>query len=138
VIFKQNYTARAPLVLAVVALLTTAGCARKNSSEAVEAAIENHLRANSHLMLNSFTTHFESVDVNGNQATAVVKYASKNLPQLAVHVRYTLKLDHGQWLVTSSSTDAGSLSNPGNPHAGTALDQGSPPKRGLPPPVPSH
>jgi hypothetical protein len=123
-----------------IAILSVAGfasCARTNSKLAVEAAIQKHLHANAHLMLNSFTTRFENVTVTGDTANAVVKYQSKDLPRLAVHVRYTLKLDHGQWQVMASSTDAFDRSNPANPHAGTTLDQ-TPPPQNMPGPIASH
>ncbi len=130
--------ARMSFILVMAAAIGLVGCSRENSTQAVKAAIQNHLHANPHLMLNSFTTDFETVRVTGDRANALVKYQSRNLPGLAVHVRYSLKLSHGQWMVLKASTDSGELSNPSNPHAGSTLDQVSPQQRGLPPPIASH
>jgi hypothetical protein len=123
--------------LAAVLVVSAAGCARRDPRGAVEAAIEKHLHENPHLMLNSFTTQFQNVAINGDTANAVVKYQSKSMPKLAVHVRYTLKMDHGQWQVVSSSTDAFGRANPANPHASTTLDQ-APMPQSVPGPVASH
>lgn len=128
---------RFSIVLAILCALAIAGCARINSHRAVEAAIQKHLRENQHLMLNKFTTRFQGVEVKGNTASAIVKYQSKEMPKLVVHVRYTLKLDRGEWQVVSSSTDAFDRSNPANPHSGATLDQ-SPPPQTMPGPIASH
>lgn len=122
--------------LVILSVAVFASCARTNSKAAVEAAVQNHLHENAHLMLNSFTTQFESVAVKGDTANALVKYQSKQVPRLAVHVQYNLKLDHGRWQVISSSTDALDRTNPANPHAG-ALDQ-MPPPQSMPGPIASH
>jgi hypothetical protein len=114
-----------------------ASCARTNSKMAVESAIQNHLHENAHLMLNSFKTRFEDVTVKGETANALVRYQSKELPRLVVHVRYVLRLEQGQWRVITSSTDAFDRTNPANPHAGAQLDQMAPPQS-LPGPVASH
>ena len=125
------------LCLAIVSVAALMGCRKTNPSAAVEAAVQSHLKQNSHLMLNSFSTHFEKINVNGDTAEALVKYQSKNVPNLAVRVSYGLKKINGQWQVISSSSAGGQTTNPANPHAGTALDQ-TPPPHDLPGPVPSH
>ena len=125
------------LYIAIVSLAGSASCSRAHSKAAVETAILRHLHQNAHLMLNSFTTRFEGVSVKGDTADALVRYQSKALPRLAVNVRYTLKLEYGQWQVISSSTDAFARNNPANPHAGTPLDQ-MPPPQSMPAPIPSH
>jgi hypothetical protein len=136
--FPRKTSMRRPcLFITVLSLAALAGCARRNSKTAVERAIQKHLHENTNVMLNTFITQFESVSAKGDTANAIVKYQSKALPRLAVHVRYTLKLDHGEWQVISSSTDAFDRSNPANPHAGTALDQ-MPPPQSMPAPVASH
>jgi hypothetical protein len=125
------------LCITILSLAGFSACARTRSKAAVETAIQKHLHENPHLMLNSFTTRFEDVSVKGNTASAVVKYQSTTLPRLEVHVRYALKLEHRQWQVVSSSTDALDRTNPANPHAGATLDQ-MPPPQSMPGPVASH
>jgi hypothetical protein len=125
------------LFIALLSVVGFASCARTNSKMVVESAIQKHLHENAHLMLNSFTTHFEAVNVKGDTANALVKYQSKQLPRLAVRVRYVLKLEQGQWQVITSSTDAFNRTDPANPHAGPRLDQMSAPKD-MPGPVASH
>jgi hypothetical protein len=125
------------LCIAILSVAGFASCARTNSKMAVETAIQKHLHENAHLMLNSFTTRFEDVTVKGDTANALVRYQSKELPRLVVHVRYVLKLEQGQWQVITSSTDAFNRTNPANPHAGARLDQMAPPQS-MPGPVASH
>jgi hypothetical protein len=125
------------IILIVLCALAAASCSHAHSKSAVEAAIENHLHANPHLVSDSFSTHFESISVHGDTAAALVKYQSKAVPSLAVNVHYTLKLEQGRWQVISSSTDALGRTNPANPHAGTALDQAPPPQT-MPGPIASH
>lgn len=128
---------RLSLYSAILSIAVFASCAKTHSKAAVETAIQKHLHENTNVMLNTFKTQFENVSVKGNTATALVKYQSKALPRLAVHVRYTLKLEHGQWQVISSSTDAFDRGNPANPHESTTLDQ-MPPPQSMPAPVASH
>lgn len=121
----------------VLSLMGIAGCRRTNQNAAVEAAIQEHLKHNAHLMLNSFTTHFVRVSVSGDMAQALVKYDSKNVPNLSVQVDYGMKKINGKWRVVSSSSTGGQMTNPSNPHAGATLDQ-TPPPQGSPGPVASH
>lgn len=131
---------------AVVLILGAVACSRTNSKASVEAAIEQHLNRNPHLMLNSFSTHYQRVTLTGDDAQALVKFQSKSNPALSVSVSYTLKKINGQWQVISSSSVNGQVSNPANPHAGVSLDQMQPPQsapaesapHGTPAPVPSH
>ncbi|HEV2499264.1 MAG TPA: hypothetical protein VGY31_06770 [Terriglobia bacterium] len=124
--------------VAIVSVIGAFGCRKTDSKAAVEAAVQNHLNHNSHLMLNSFTTHFETVTVKGDTAQALVKYESKNVPNLAVQVSYGLKKVNGGWQVVSSSSAGGQMTNPANPHQGVTLDQTPPPGSQPPAPVPSH
>jgi len=122
-----------------LAVIGVVSCHRTNSKAAIQAAIEDHLHHNSHLMLNSFTTHFENITQNGDTARALVKYQSKNLPNVAVEVSYGLKKINGRWQVVSSSSAGGQMTNPGNPHE--SLDQESSPGSatpGAPGPIASH
>lgn len=133
--------------VAVVFVLGAAACSRTNSKASVEAAIQQHLNRNPHLMLNSFSTHYQRVTLTGDEASALVKFQSKSNPALSVAVNYTLKKINGQWQVISSSSVNGQVSNPANPHAGVSMDQMPPPSsapaegaspHGSPAPVPSH
>jgi hypothetical protein len=125
------------LYFAILGVVAFANCANTRSTNAVETAIQKHLHENTNVMLNTFTTKFENVSINGDTANALVKYQSKALPRLAVHVRYVLRLESGAWQVISSSTDAFNRSDPANPHGGTTLDQ-MPPPQSMPGPVASH
>ncbi|MGH9447384.1 MAG: hypothetical protein ACRD3O_16860 [Terriglobia bacterium] len=125
------------IIFIVLCAGAVASCSRMHSKSAVEAAIEDRLHANPHLMSDSFSTHFEKVGVNGNTAVALVRYQSKAMPKLAVDVHYTLKLKQGHWQVVSRSTDAGVRASPANPHAGARLDQ-MPPPQSTPAPIASH
>ncbi|HEV2416393.1 MAG TPA: hypothetical protein VGX94_01170 [Terriglobia bacterium] len=124
--------------VAIISVVGVFGCRKTDSKAAVEAAVQEHLDHNSHLMLNSFTTHFEAVTVKGDTAQALVKYESKNVPNLAVQVSYGLKKVNGGWQVVSSSSAGGQMTNPANPHQGVTLDQTPPPGNQPPTPVPSH
>ncbi len=124
---------------AAIVVMGVASCHRMDSKAAIQTAIEDHLHHNSHLMLNTFTTHFENVTQNGDTAQALVKYQSKNLPNVAVEVSYGLKKINGQWQVVSSSSGGGQMTSPGNPHE--KLDQESSPGAaapGAPGPIASH
>lgn len=135
----RKLLARAGIGLACLGLVVAiAGCRRTDSKAAVEAAVQKHLDQNSHLMLNSFTTHFETVTVKGDTAQALVKYSSKNVPNVAVEVDYGLKKINGEWQVVASSSAGGQTANPANPHAGLSLDQAPPPGGQTPAPMPSH
>lgn len=123
---------------AICVVFCITGCRKADSKAAVEAAVQNHLNHNAHLMLNSFTTHFEAVTVQGDTAQALVKYDSKNMPNVAVEVSYVLKRQNGQWQVISSSSAGGQLTNPANPHAGVTMDQTPAPGEKMPAPIPSH
>ena len=135
----RRLLARAGIGIACLVLVTAVfGCHRTDSKAAVEAAVQKHLDQNSHLMLNSFSTHFETVRVKGDLAQALVKYSSKNVPSLAVEVNYGLKKINGEWQVVTSSSAGGQTANPANPHAGLSMDQTSPPGSRTPAPVASH
>jgi hypothetical protein len=130
--------------LAILSVIGLGSCSKMGSKEAVKEAIQKHLHENSHLMLNSFTTQFEKIDVTGDTAEALVRYQSKKLPQLAVLVRYGLKKVDGKWQVISSSSAGGQMTNPANPHEGmgteteTETGTGAAPSGAPPGPIASH
>lgn len=113
----------------VLATVVVAACGRREglrSRQAVQAAIEEHLKQNRQLQLNNMTTEIENVKLQGDTAQAWVKYRSKQSPQLAVQMRYSLRKAGGRWEVTSSSP-AGGMGR--NPHEGT--------DRAMPAPAPA-
>ncbi len=122
--------------LVLLAVLAATECGHVDSKTAVKAAIKKHLNQNQHLILNSFSTHFEAVSIHGDTAQALVKYQSNKLPNVAVEVRYGLKKSGGEWQVVSSSSANGQLSSPSNPHQ--TLDQENLPPPSSLGPVASH
>ncbi len=131
---------RRPYVLLIlIGLAGFVACHKVASKEAVKQAVEKHLHENPHLMLNSFTTHFEKITLKGNTAQALVEYQSKNLPRLAVSVLYELRKVGGEWQVVSSSSAGGQQANPANPHEGAGMGSDTgPTSPSVPVPVPSH
>ena len=130
-------------VLATVAVSCGRGI---NSKSAVERAIETHLERNSGLALNAFTTEISDVKFEGDNAEAVVKFTSKQAPQMSVQVRYTLSKEGDHWLVQSSSAMGGNPHGGGMPQpqdhgARTHEDHGpatTRPRSTEPQPLPSH
>lgn len=125
-----------------VALATLGGCRREiNSKSAVEKAIRTHLERDSNLALNAFTTEISDIKFEGDSATAVVKFKSKQVPDVSVQVRYTLRKDDNQWVVQSSSVNPHGGGTPGgqgtNPHGGLGTPT-TPPPSSQPQPAPSH
>ena len=110
------------------------------SKEAVQGAIETHLKDNPRLSLKSFDTQIESVQFKDNTADALAKFVSKADPNSAVEVRYQLKLDGRLWKVVSSQPVGGQGMGS---HAGQpgSMPMGHPPTsqdQKLPPPEASH
>jgi len=131
----------------VLAMTTSASCNRGiNSRRAVEKAIEAHLERNSSLALNAFTTEISDVKFEGDNAEAVVKFASKQAPHMSVQVRYTLRKEGDHWVVQSSSGMGGNPHGGGMPQsqgqgANSQEDLGLPttrPPSSEPQPKPSH
>jgi hypothetical protein len=125
---------RSGLAFAVVlAIATAASCSRgTNSKSAVERAIEAHLERNSSLALNAFTTEISDVKFQGDSAEAVVKFKSKQAPQMSVQVRYTLSKEGDHWVVQSSSAMGG---NPHGSRMPQSQDQGTQPHEDQGPPT---
>jgi hypothetical protein len=71
--------------------------------QAVERAIQEHLKQNTHLVAGSFRTRIESVTVHGDSADALVRFESKQSAQNFVEVYYGLRLEDGRWEVVRSS-----------------------------------
>ncbi len=139
---------RSVLLCAIgLAIATVASCSRGiNSKSAVEKAIHAHLERNSNLALNAFTTEVASVKFDGNSAEAVVKFKSKQAPDMSVQVQYTLHKEGDHWVVQSSSgmggnPHGGEMPIPSgqgaNPHDGLGVPT-MPPPTSEPQPTPSH
>ncbi len=122
------------LVAGVVsAALLFGACSNSGGSaqeEQVRAAVEAHLKSKGNLALNNMDMQIQSVKVNGETADAQVKFTSKQNPQLAVNVLYSLRRAGDHWEVTSSTPMGGdshqSMGSPGESHgapAGSATPQ---------------
>ena len=91
---------------AVVGLLsltlgTAIACHRVESKASVEEAIQSHLRQQSNLALDRFTTEVQEVKFRGDKAEAVVKFQSKESSELFVRVHYVLHRVGDHWQVES-------------------------------------
>lgn len=125
------------LVAGVVsAALLFAACSRSGSNaqeSQVRAAVEAHLKSKGNLALNNMDMQIQSVKVNGDTADAQVKFTSKQNPQLAVNVLYSLRRAGDHWEVTSSTPMGGdshqSMGSPGQgAPAGAATPQSPQPE----------
>lgn len=99
----------------VFSLAATSSCSKGEglrSKQAVQAAIEEHLKQNRQIQLENFTTEIEEVKLQGDTAEALVKYRSKESPELTVQVRYSLRKTGDHWEVRSSSPAGGQAMNP--------------------------
>jgi hypothetical protein len=115
--------------------LIFSGCGKSpggQSKEAIKAAIEQHLQQRSNVVYNNMTLEIQNVKFEGDRAEADVRFQSKQSPQAAVNVHYTLKKVGDRWQVESSSSGAGmgGHGTGGSPHGGA-------PSSG-PEPEPSH
>ncbi len=126
----------------ISAVLVASSCNRLNthSKASVERAINTHLAENRHLKSGSFQTRVETVAFNGDNADAVVRFESRDTPNLFVEVKYGLRLEKGEWQVVSSVP----MSGQGGDSHGSPQDQSFGPPPGQPAgsggvaPQPSH
>lgn len=91
--------------LTILALVMS-GCAKDRgaqSKSAVRAAIEEHLRQRPNVVWGNMTLEVQEVKFTGDMAEAEVRFRSKQSPELAVGVRYTLRKMGERWQVQSSS-----------------------------------
>lgn len=77
------------------------------SNDAIQGAIETHLKDNPHLSMQNFNTEIVSVKYKDDTADALVKFVSKADSNSTVEVRYQLKLDGREWKVVSSQPVGG-------------------------------
>jgi len=80
---------------------TAVACHRVQSKTAVEEAIQAHLRQQSDLALDKFTTEVQEVKFHGDTAEAVVKFQSKESAAIFVRVHYALRRVGEHWQVQS-------------------------------------
>jgi hypothetical protein len=130
-------------LLTIIAGLTllASGCnkrAKLDSTQAVQQAIEEHLKTNSNIRMDQFTTEIENVEFKGETASALVRYRSKQVSQFTVEVRYTLKRAGDHWEVTSSSAVSGQGMNAHGNITGAAPSSPPPQNPAGPAPAVSH
>jgi hypothetical protein len=122
------------LAVSVGLALLLSACSKSAPSNApIQAAIEQHLRNQPNVVFNNMTMEVQSVKIDGDHAQAEVKFRSKQSPDLAVGVHYTLQRSGDTWKVVSSS----SAGMGGNPHGGAGGPMPEP-APSQPQPQPSH
>ena len=135
---KKLIRAATPLFATLAVAAITTSCRNIKTKQAVQAAIETHLQENSSISRSNFTTQIETVDFKGDTANALVKFQSKQAPNLTVHVRYQLKRSGSHWIVMSSEPAGGqgmdSHIGPESSSSGPAPNSDS----SVPAPVTSH
>jgi hypothetical protein len=112
--------------------------ANLDSTQAVQQAIEAHLKNSSNLRMDQFTTEIENVEYKGDTANALVRFRSKQVSQFTVEVRYALKRAGDHWEVTSSSAVSGQGMNAHGNMTGSAPASPPPQNPGIPAPASSH
>ena len=117
-------------VLGLCILLSACGKGPR-SEKAVREAIEAHLKSRSDLAISKMTVEIENVKFGDSSAQADIKFRSKDDPNLAVSVHYTLRQAGDHWEVVSSSSANGASSNPHATGAPAASPQ-SPPAAPVP------
>ena len=116
------------LAVGVGLAVVLSGCSKSvQSNTVIQAAIERHLQKQQNIAFNNMTLEVQNVKYAGDKADADVKFRSKQAPDLAVSVHYTLQRSGDSWEVVSSSSSSGMG---GNPHGGGS---GMP----MPPPGPA-
>lgn len=114
----------------VVLVVVLPGCNKtgeQQSKAAVQAAIEAHLQQRQNLVLANMTLEVQEVKIAGDTAQAEVKFRSKQSPELAVSVHYTLRRAGERWQIESSSA---TTSMGTSPHAGGVESPASPASSG--------
>ncbi len=114
-----------------------AGCSeagKLKSKEAVQTAIEAHLKERQNVMLSNMSLEVADIKFTGDTAEAQVQFRSKQSPDLVVGVHYGLRQADGHWQV-ESSTPSGGMGV--SPHGG-AVPSTPPPSSGETSLQPSH
>lgn len=97
-------------VVVIVGMFLLSACSSGGSlksKQAIQEAIQSHLKNDPQLSLKNFNTQVESVKFKGDTADALAKFVTKQAPHMAVNVRYQLKLEGGKWKVVSSQAAGG-------------------------------
>jgi len=92
-------------IAVIVGTLLLSACSMTGSlksNDAIQGAIEAHLKGNPNLSMKNFNTEIESVQYKDDTADALAKFVSKADANSSVEVRYQLKLDGRMWKVVSS------------------------------------
>jgi len=125
--------------MVILGLAASAACHKLGGFQtkaAVQQAIEEHLKQQPNVFFQNMTVEVGDVTFNGDTAQALVKFSSKQAPNLAVGMLYKLRRKDNGWQVESTST----ASMPGtSPHESTTAP--APPPSSAPDgvaPQPSH
>jgi len=125
--------------LVILGLAGSPACHRMGGFQtkaAVQEAIEVHLKQQPNVFFQNMTVEVGDVTFSGDTAQALVKFRSKQAPNLAVGMLYKLRRSGNGWRVESTST----ASMPGaSPHESNTSP--APPPSGTPggiAPQPSH
>ncbi len=100
------------LIAVIVAFLPLAACKKPASdSQAIRAAVQNHLAERGTLNLAAMDTQVKQFSVEGDHATAQVEFRAKQGGP-AMEMTYNLQRQGGAWMVTSGRPSGGEMSHP--------------------------
>jgi hypothetical protein len=113
-----------PITLAAILLATVmfSSCQKKASeTDNIRAGIMKHLSSLNTLNLNAMDMSITNVNIQGDQATAIVEFRPKNgAPSGAgMQVSYALQKQGGEWVVVKNAAIGGTINHPppgSNPH----------------------
>jgi hypothetical protein len=106
----------------LLAGLMISGCQKKaNETDNIRAGIMRHLSSLNTLNLDAMDMSITNVNIQGNQATAMVEFRPKNgAPSGAgMQVSYALEKQGSEWVVVKNEAIGGSINHPppgSNPH----------------------
>lgn len=109
---------RALGAIGLALVLIAMGCGTRGkleSKEAVQTAIEAHLKERQNVMLSNMSLEVGEVKFAGDSADAEVQFRSKQSPDVAVGVHYKLRRVGDHWQVEKSNSSGGMG---GSPHGG--------------------
>ena len=97
-------------IAVIVGTLLLSACSMTGglkSNDAIQGAIEAHLKGNPNLSMKNFHTEIVNVKYKDDTADALAKFVSKADANSSVEVRYQLKLDGREWKVVPSQPVGG-------------------------------
>lgn len=97
-------------IAVIVGMFLLSACSSSGSgtaNQAIQDAINAHLKNNPQLSLENFNTKIESVKIKGDTAEALARFVTKQPPHMAVEVHYQLKREGQAWKVVSSKMAGG-------------------------------